>query len=111
MRQTKDLVAAIILTVLFGPFGLFYASLLGGSILTFISGFFIYRFFKSIFIPTSAEELLTHSNITADLVLIPLILIPWALSIVWAVISVHYYNQQVIEDNYHQQKIDRLSEN
>jgi len=76
-RQRKSLIAAIILTLLFGPFGLLYASVTGGILML-------------IFLPI----LFVLVNVsTAFLV----ILFYWPACMCWSVVSTVKYNNEIVE--------------
>jgi hypothetical protein len=94
-KPTKSKGIAILLTLLFGPIGLFYSSIRGGLIMTitpFIAGAI---FIMSIF--TGNIELL----LTSYSFLIVFGLTWWIVCIIWAVNAVDKYNEKIeSESNY-----------
>lgn len=74
----KSMAAAVILTILFGPLGLLYASVTGGLVLLVID---------LIAIPVS------FLTLGMGAVIFPIV---WILSVVWAVLAVQGKDQQVI---------------
>lgn len=92
VKQTKSLGLAILLTLVFGPIGLFYASVVGGLVMcftpiivvviglisadssTFLSGFFLFIVFYALFW--------------------------WLICIIWAAIAVSSYNSKIMKEAY-----------
>lgn len=74
----KSMAAAIILTFLFGPLGLFYASVTGGLVLLLVD---------LVAIPVS------FLTLGVGAIVFPIV---WILSIIWAVLAVQGKDRQVI---------------
>jgi hypothetical protein len=70
--STKNIGLAIILTVLFGPLGMFYSTIWGGIIMTVVNaiiGFFTFGFG---------------------------LIITWPINIIWAALAARSYNKKLI---------------
>lgn len=99
-KSPKSTGIAILLTLLFGPIGLFYASVLGGFIMTLlpivILGLGYYYLYS-----TLMEGDYAFFDWTADYFLefyifgmsIPFLY--WLITIIWAVLGVRYYNKKL----------------
>ena len=92
-KSYKSVGLAIVLTFLFGPFGLFYASISGGLIMTFLGPIVLVVLFiagivqeNSLIIGWSIGLFLFFGSIY------------WLISIVWAVLSVRGYNKEIDDD-------------
>ncbi len=91
-RSTKSVGIAILLTFLFGPIGLFYASVSGGLIMTFAPILLFLLFLDGLFqqdfllVAWSAGLLIVFSSTF------------WLISIIWAAISVRSHNQEIEEN-------------
>lgn len=90
VKQTKSVGLAILLTLLLGPIGLFYASVSGGLIMTFIP------FVLSILTLTGIVLLNSTLFWGSFIMLLIFTLVYWVICIVWAVIAVNRYNQRLI---------------
>lgn len=77
VTPTKSAGTSIILTVLFGSLGMFYSTILGGIIMSIVSGI-----------------VLLISIMTLGLGLV-LYLIVWPIEIIWAVVAVNSYNSRL----------------
>jgi hypothetical protein len=91
-KSPKSVGVAILLTFLFGPIGLFYASVSGGLIMTFTPIFlFILSLVglvqKNLFLLVWSGGFLIIYAVTF-----------WLINIIWAVLSVIHYNE-VLEDD------------
>lgn len=73
----RSVAAALLLAIVFGPIGLFYASLMGGLVMT-------------------AFALVALGTVMKMASLLPMATI-WLLSIVWAMAAVRYYNHQLLK--------------
>ncbi|HPS83564.1 MAG TPA: hypothetical protein PLA88_04565 [Bacteroidales bacterium] len=91
-KSTKSVGIAILLTFLFGPIGLFYASVIGGLIMTFMP----------IFLTVLSLVGLAQKNSSlfgwSFGILVVFSLTYWLINIIWAVISVSKYNRKIEED-------------
>jgi len=88
-KSHKSVGIAIMLTLLLGPVGLFYASVTGGLIMTFLVPILLVILsFVTLFM---ADVYMAYSFI--GLLLIGLSF--WFLNIIWAVIAVNNYNKDV----------------
>lgn len=101
MKQSKNLVAAILLAFLLGPIGLFYASIWGGLIMTFTPIVFAILFSDGSIINAFAI-LFTYGLLT--------FVIYWPLCIVWAAIATIRHNKKVNEEEYYEQEIEKSYE-
>jgi hypothetical protein len=91
-KSTKSIGIAILLTFLFGPIGLFYASVSGGLIMTFTPIFlFILSIVglvqKNLFLLVWSGGFLIIYAVTF-----------WLINIIWAVLSVISYNEELEDD-------------
>lgn len=93
-RSKKSMVLAVLLTIFLGPFGLFYATISGGLIMTFVIPVVLVAVFALGLV--SESFLLLGWSVTIYLILSATY---WLISIIWAVISVNSYNEEVDEDN------------
>lgn len=92
-KSPKSIGIAILLTFLFGPIGLLYASVSGGLIMTFTPILLYLLFFVGLF---------QENYILVDLVsglIIFFILTFWLINIIWAVISVKSYNKKIEDES------------
>lgn len=100
VKSPKSTGIAILLTLLFGPIGLFYASVAGGIILTFVvPAVLITLIFFGAF---QSDELLVTSLILTFAIAI----FYWLICIIWAVIAVQDYNKHLDEDYKRQQSLN-----
>tara|TARA_B100000949_G_scaffold64504_1_gene57212 strand:- start:1698 stop:1973 length:276 start_codon:yes stop_codon:yes gene_type:complete len=74
--QKKSVGVALILSILFGPLGLLYASAAGGLILILVG--------------------IGLSILTLGMLAIPLAIIAWIVSVPWAVIAVSSHNSKIV---------------
>lgn len=91
-RNTKSVGIAILLTLLLGPIGLFYASVLGGVIMSFLP-----IILTLLIIYGDTDNFLTFVSWSAGLFL----LLPgtyWLINVIWAVLSVNSHNREIEED-------------
>ncbi|MCD8499955.1 MAG: hypothetical protein LRY67_00195 [Gammaproteobacteria bacterium] len=73
----KSVAAALILTIIFGPLGLFYASFIGGILMTFLS-------IAAIGTMTSMHSPLPMATM-------------YLVSMIWAMASVRWYNYRLLK--------------
>lgn len=103
--RTKSLGWAIVLTLIFGPLGLFYASVSGGLIMTLTPvALFVLFLLGAV---TQSSILLASSGI----LLIIFALSYWIICVIWAATSVSNYNNKVINDSRHEEFLRLLDEN
>lgn len=92
VKQTKSVGVAILLTALFGPFGLFYATILGGFVMIFAPVILlVVAFFVGIFNGGNFAGLIVY--IFAYPILI------WVVSIIWASVAIRKYNNKILEES------------
>jgi len=91
-KSTKSVGIAILLTFLFGPIGLFYASVSGGLIMTFTP---IFLFLLVLVGSVQKNSLLLSWSIV---LLIIFAVTFWLINIIWATVSVMSYNKEIEED-------------
>ena len=91
-KSTKSIGIAILLTFLFGPIGLFYASVTGGFIMTF-TPIFLGLF---VFVGFAQENLLLLGWSFGLLTIFAMTF--WLINIIWAVIGVTSYNQEIEDE-------------
>lgn len=88
VRQPKSVGIAILLTILFGPIGLFYASVAGGLIMTFGPiCLFIYALFEQ------GYDFILLAFWAGFIVYV---LFGWFICVVWAVMAVNDYNKKLL---------------
>jgi hypothetical protein len=92
-KSPKSIGIAIILTILFGPIGLFYASVSGALIMILVP---IFPILLLVFGFSQDNSILV--NLSLGLLLI-FALTYWLISIIWAVISVNSYNKEIEDVN------------
>ena len=103
--KTKSLAWAIVLTLIFGPLGLFYASISGGLIMTLTPlALFVLFLLGTV---TQSSILLASSGI----LLVVFVLSYWIICVIWAATSVSNYNNKVINDSRHEEFLRLLDEN
>ncbi len=88
-KPRKNLVASIMLTILFGPLGLFYSSFAGGCIMTALPAGALLAIFNN------ATD---KPFIQVGMVLGFAVLFIWPISIIWSVISTVQYNKRMLEE-------------
>jgi len=104
-KSSKSIGIAILLTFLFGPIGLFYASVSGGLIMTFTPVFLVLLLIGGILQENSILVLWSSG------LLIFFILTFWLINIIWAVISVRNYNKKIEDESRRQLELwNRLRE-
>jgi hypothetical protein len=91
-KSPKSVGIAILLTFLFGPIGLFYASVTGGLIMTFTPIALALLAIAGIF---QNNALLLGWSISLLIICASTF---WLINIIWAVISVMNYNEEIEED-------------
>ena len=89
--QTKSVGLAIILTIFFGPIGLFYASVSGALFLILGIPLIIGIYFGVGLI--NVDYTIIFSSIV---VLIVFLVFEWLISIIWSVVAVNNYNKNLI---------------
>jgi hypothetical protein len=92
-KSPKSLGIAIILTILFGPIGLFYASI-SGALIMILAPILVF----ALFLIGVLQENSTLMNLSAGLLLF-FALTYWLICIIWAVISVNDYNREIENEN------------
>lgn len=98
-KSPKSVGIAILLTILFGPIGLFYASIFGALVMICAPVLVFALFLIGILQENSALM-----NLSAGLLLF-FALTYWLICIVWAIISVNEYNKEIDNENYRQFEI------
>lgn len=100
VKPTKSLGISILLTLLFGPIGLFYASITGGLIMTLLPVVLGVYLFLSVF---SGDPFMFFSSLGS---LVIYGVLGWIVCLIWAAISITNYNdriqkeaQQIMVDN------------
>ena len=107
--STKSVGLAIVLTIFFGPLGLFYASVIGGLfmiILPIIVVYLIYSGNLVILLGFLKDSPLIHEISSASVmgtlitsfIIVPLLY--WLICIIWAVLAVNSYNNNVCTQVY-----------
>ena len=92
-KSPKSIGIAILLTILFGPIGLFYASVSGALIMILVP---IIPILLLVFGFSQDNSVLM--NLSLGLLLF-FALTYWLISIIWAVISVNSYNKEIEDVN------------
>ena len=92
-KSPKSLGIAIILTILFGPIGLFYASI-SGALIMILAPILVF----ALFLIGVLQENSTLMNLSAGLLLF-FALTYWLICIIWAVIRVNDYNREIENEN------------
>ena len=91
-KSPKSIGIAILLSFLFGPIGLFYASVSGGLIMTITPIILILLLYAGVW-----QESSLLMAWTSGLIII-FILTYWLIILIWAVISVRNYNEELEVD-------------
>jgi hypothetical protein len=92
-KSPKSVGVAILLTLLFGPVGLFYASIAGGLIMSITPAIIIGMAFIGVL---QKSSLLMYWSLG---LLVVFMVLYWLINIVWAVIGVLSYNQKIEEES------------
>lgn len=92
-KSPKSIGIAILLTILFGPIGLFYASVSGGLIMT-ITPIFL---FLLLIVGTLQDNSILVGWSSGLLIIFALTY--WLINIIWAVISINSYNEKIEDDS------------
>lgn len=95
-RNTKSVGIAILLTLLFGPIGLFYASVLGGVVMTVLPVILIL-----LVIYGYASDFMPLLGLSVGLLII-LYVSYWLIIIAWAILSVNNHNREIEEETRYQ---------
>ena len=101
-KSPKSIGVAILLTFLFGPVGLFYASISGGLVMTFTP---IVLFLITM---VGIVQEITHLVFWSAGLLFVFFLTYWLICIIWATISVNRYNREIEEEAKRQYEIWKL---
>jgi small-conductance mechanosensitive channel len=91
-KSPKSVGIAILLTLLFGPIGLFYASVFGGLVMSIT---------PLLLAALVVAGLIRENSMLLDWSLTLLIIFAltyWLINIIWAVLSVRSYNQEIEEE-------------
>lgn len=89
VKNTKSTGIAILLTLIFGPIGLFYASILGGFIMTFVPIIVAIMFFIG---AIGGNNAIFFSSF---IIMVIGAAFHWIICILWAVIGVSNYNKKL----------------
>jgi hypothetical protein len=100
IKQPKNVGIAILLSVLFGPIGLFYSTISGGLIMTFIWPLILLFLIASGFLSSLTGDLSTGILFFTSAVIL-YIIGAWIISIVWAIVACNRYNQEIEEKSNH----------
>jgi hypothetical protein len=92
VKSTKSTGVAILLTLVLGPIGLFYASVTGGLVMTLIPFLFAFLFLFGII---GGAGSLVLSSLT---LLVFFGLASWLICIIWAVVAVRKFNEELLEN-------------
>lgn len=92
-KSPKSMGIAILLTILFGPIGLFYASISGALLLILAPILVLALLFFGV-----SQDNSVLMNLSLGLLLF-FALTYWLISIIWAVISVNSYNKEIEYEN------------
>ena len=92
MKSPKSIGIAILLTILFGPIGLFYASISGALIMIFTP---IFLLLLLIIADSQDNSVLMGWSLGLSIIFA---LTYWLINIIWAVLSVRSYNEEIEED-------------
>jgi hypothetical protein len=104
-KSPKSIGIAILLTILFGPIGLFYASIFGALIMLLAPILFLALLFIGVLQDNSVLM-----NLSLGL-LIFFALTYWLITIIWAIIGVNNYNKDIEDQNNRQFELwNRLNE-
>jgi len=103
-KQKKSVILAILLSVLFGPLGLLYATVSGGLLMLVLPIIFVIILFAGIIQENEVLVLLS-----SGLLLISALTF-WLVNIIWAVISVNNYNEEIDAEAKRQYEIWRSSD-
>jgi hypothetical protein len=104
-KSPKSIGIALLLTFLFGPIGLLYASVSGGLIMIFTPIFILL-----LLIFGGSQNNLVLVGLSLGLIII-FALSYWLINIIWAVISVSSYNKEIEDENNRQFELwDKLHE-
>lgn len=98
MKQQKSLVAAILLSFLLGPIGVFYASIWSGVVLTF--GPFVLIFLLKVPQYASLGDAIESTLITLFTIGFLSFVVYWPFCIMWSAFMTVLYNQRVNKLNY-----------
>ena len=91
-KSPKSIGIAILLTLLFGPIGLFYASVSGGLIMTITPIFLLILFLYGLGMEYTA---LVEWSVILIIIFLSTF---WLINIIWSVISVNIYNKEIEND-------------
>jgi hypothetical protein len=92
-KSPKSVGIAILLTILFGPIGLFYASI-SSALIMICAPILVF----ALFLIGVLQENSTLMNLSVGLLLF-FALTYWLICIIWAIISVNEYNKEIENEN------------
>lgn len=93
IKSTKSVGLAILLTILFGPLGLLYASVTGAILMILIP---VFLFLLLVYGVAQDNSVLMNLSLG---ILIFLALTYWLICIIWAIMSVNSYNKEIEDEN------------
>ena len=102
VRQQKNIGISILLSALFGPLGLFYSTITGGLIMTLL---------PIVLVVLSVVGLLGGSTallLSSFVLLVVFCCTFWLVCIIWGVIAVSDHNEQVLEDQLTQLRVQQI---
>ena len=99
-KSPKSTGIAILLTLLFGPIGLFYSTVFGGFIMTILpialAGISYFFILINIFnVDFDFMTWFSDSFIEFYLIVIAIPILYWVINIVWAIVGVRNYNKRI----------------
>jgi len=93
--KTKSVGLSIVLTLIFGPLGLFYSTIKGGLIMTLTPFLFLILFLGGVFSGN------TFLFATSFLFLIIFALSYWIICVIWSITAVNNFNNSLLESKRH----------
>ena len=104
-KSPKSIGVALLLTFLFGPFGLLYASVWGGLIMILFP-----VILAALLITGALHNSLAIAALSLNLIIV-FAMLYWLILIIWAIVSVNAYNNEIKEEAKKQMDLwDRLHE-
>ena len=92
VKPVKSVGISIILTLVLGPIGLFYSTITGGIVMTFLPFFLVIAALAGFTSDSSHVSILSLGG------LVIYALFWWLICIIWGVISVNQYNDEIIRN-------------
>ena len=102
VKSTKSVGIGILLTFLFGPIGLFYATVFGGIVMTFSPILLLVIFFLGLDMQSEVISIIAGMTLLFGLIFW------WLICMIWSAIAVTQYNKRIMEESKYNDAYNRV---